>query len=477
MVDTGAGLAGRAEGERAARRAAVRRGAGDQLPSRSAVPRRRRAGRHADEAWYSPHWRAAEQHGSVDPRFPLEWYVEFQLERESIAASDAWYAPSRLLCERYRQELHLDVALIRPPAYAELETAAWDHAWYRAATAGRTPYLAFVNAVNRRKGGHVLAAALPRFFAACPDVHLHVLGQGLDCLDLVCRDADGARRPNVHYHGVGGHDRVYPLLAGAMGLVFPSLIDNLPNSVIEALTLGVPAVVTEGSSADELVQHEESGLVVPQNDPDRLADAMIRLVRTPPDARASMGERSRTSVGRLLDPGRAVQDLEHFFEAAQGLPRRRRLDAEQSLRLIAASLRDLYTLSGQVGAEREKREAFAPLVVELVVDGVRSAAVYGAGEAGQLLARELALHGIRVTCFIDANREQWGSTIGGVEIVSLEQARAGGEQVVAIGSIAYCDEIAERIAREADRHGWRPRVCRPGAPGAGPQRAQEQRIA
>ncbi len=73
--------------------------------------------------------------------------------------------------------------------------------------------------------------------------------------------------------------QVTTLLKRAAGSVLPSRVDNFPNTVIESLMVGVPVIGTNNSSIDELVSHEENGLLVPCNDPNQLAAAMIRLWR------------------------------------------------------------------------------------------------------------------------------------------------------------------------------------------------------
>ncbi|MBI2839849.1 MAG: glycosyltransferase [Acidobacteria bacterium] len=409
---------------------------------------------------YSPLWRKAEVHMAADESFPLEWYVEFMLERNAIAASDIYYAPSRFLCDRYREYLDLDVRLIRPPACLDVHSDEWDREWCRTVTAGASPYLAFVNAINRRKGGHILAAALPRFFDRCPNVHIHLIGQPLDCLELLLGSA-GQHRDRVHYHGTVAHKRVYPLLASAMGLVFPSLIDNLPNTVIEAMMLGVPAIVARNCSADELIADGRAGFLVPSASPDALADAMIRLVHMPTETRRMMGEQGKDFVERLLEPEAAADSLEALFAEVRGMPRRRRLSPEQRLRLVAAAVNDLCAVGAAAARAKAPRAAFAPLVAALIKNGVRSIVIYGAGEAGQTLAREMRLFGIEVPVFVDSNPALWGRHVLGIRVVPLSEAVSHAEPVFAVGSLAWTDQIVAQIESAYESSQVRPGIYRP----------------
>jgi len=54
--------------------------------------------------------------------------------------------------------------------------------------------------------------------------------------------------------------------------------DGVPNAIVEAAALGIPLVVTDAGSSTDLVQNEETGLVVPQKDAFLLADALEKLI-------------------------------------------------------------------------------------------------------------------------------------------------------------------------------------------------------
>lgn len=53
--------------------------------------------------------------------------------------------------------------------------------------------------------------------------------------------------------------------------------DGIPNVLVEAMATGVPVVTTGVSGIPELVTHEANGLLVPPEDPEALAGALLRL--------------------------------------------------------------------------------------------------------------------------------------------------------------------------------------------------------
>lgn len=87
--------------------------------------------------------------------------------------------------------------------------------------------------------------------------------------------------------GIGGRVRFTGRLdSEAMAVLYreatlslnPSLADNMPNSVLEALACGLPVVSTDVGGVPHLVRHEHTALLVKPGDAEGMAQAMIRLI-------------------------------------------------------------------------------------------------------------------------------------------------------------------------------------------------------
>jgi len=74
--------------------------------------------------------------------------------------------------------------------------------------------------------------------------------------------------------------------------------DVIPNVLAEAMAVGTPVVATAIAGIPELIDDEQNGLLVPQRDPVRLADALERLHREPATA-ARLGAAGRSKVERI----------------------------------------------------------------------------------------------------------------------------------------------------------------------------------
>lgn len=205
-----------------------------------------------------------------------------------------------------------DVPVIRSPFY--VETDNWDHTVYDQFLKGKN-YLLYFGRFQMQKGFHILAQALPRFLKHHPDAHVALVG----------RDAETSLAPSMAAFarmqcGLSSarlvllenlrHSQLYPVIAGARLVVLPSLIDNAPNTCLEAMGLGKVVIGTEGASFDELITDGLNGFLVPRNDVEALADKMIS-VWVHPDLQGISGAAKQ----RMLEfaPEKTINSLLNYY--------------------------------------------------------------------------------------------------------------------------------------------------------------------
>jgi glycosyltransferase involved in cell wall biosynthesis len=95
-----------------------------------------------------------------------------------------------------------------------------------------------------------------------------------------------------------GHRKDIPSLLGASDIfVLPSLYEGSSLAVLEAMAAGKAVVASRIGGTDELVVHDESGLLVPPSDPAALAAAVRRLLDDV-SLRQRLGSAARDRVQR-----------------------------------------------------------------------------------------------------------------------------------------------------------------------------------
>ena len=100
----------------------------------------------------------------------------------------------------------------------------------------------------------------------------------------------------VHRLGeIVGEEAMASLYAAADVFVAPSLEDNLPNTIIEAMATGTPVVAYAAGGIPEIIDQRVNGLTVPTGEPARLADALHAILNDPA-MRADLGRSARKKV-------------------------------------------------------------------------------------------------------------------------------------------------------------------------------------
>jgi glycosyltransferase involved in cell wall biosynthesis len=243
---------------------------------------------------------ASDLWAGADAETRLVRRLEAWLERRTIRRADVAYAPSRFVAEHLSRRLGRAVQLLRPPAFLEVKPAE--------APPSSLParFVIHVGKAGGVKGTAQLAALLPRVWAEAPDFTLVVAGVERTALAELAGGRWGAHAARVLALGPLDKPDLYAALARAEALVQPSLVDNLPNSVIESLLLGIPVVASDGASLDELVENGVTGERVPIGDDGALVAALLRAWRG--ESRARKGFRWRSELAEAMRPERAVRD-------------------------------------------------------------------------------------------------------------------------------------------------------------------------
>jgi len=77
--------------------------------------------------------------------------------------------------------------------------------------------------------------------------------------------------------------------------VLPSLFEGLSNSLLEAMSMGLPVIATDVSGSNELVRDGVTGLLIPKSRPDILSRAINRLYKDK-FLRKRLGEEARNRI-------------------------------------------------------------------------------------------------------------------------------------------------------------------------------------
>ena len=98
--------------------------------------------------------------------------------------------------------------------------------------------------------------------------------KGIDILKQAESKIDG----NVVYCTDRSWEEAMKIIKSSQVVVVPSRMESLPTTVKEAFYLNVPVVATNVGGIPELIKDNETGILVPTENPDKLADAVNELL-------------------------------------------------------------------------------------------------------------------------------------------------------------------------------------------------------
>lgn len=113
---------------------------------------------------------------------------------------------------------------------------------------------------------------------ASPGATLLIAGAGPEKAALEALALELGLVEAVHFTGPVDNQAMPELFRCADLLLNPSLADNMPNSILEALAAGVPVVSTNVGGIPDLLEHGVTGLLVAPADPAALAAAALALL-------------------------------------------------------------------------------------------------------------------------------------------------------------------------------------------------------
>ena len=154
------------------------------------------------------------------------------------------------------------------------------------------PTALFVGVLERYKAVDVLAEAWPLVAARVPDAHLHIVGRGSMRAAVERLVAEGGDR--VRWEAELPTEGIVDALDGATVLVLPSRREGMGRVVVEAFCRGRPVVGTASGGIPDLVTDDVNGLLVPSDDAEALAAALIRMLQDPVIA-SRLGDGARIS--------------------------------------------------------------------------------------------------------------------------------------------------------------------------------------
>lgn len=171
------------------------------------------------------------------------------------------------------------------------------------------PMVIHVANFKAHKAHDVLLRAATRVRERVPGVRFVLVGTGQ--LEGEVRSLARDLQLNGSVVFAGLRDDVPALMSTSDVFVLPSDYEGLSIALLEAMTLGLPAVVTDVGGLAEAVSDGVDGIVIPPRDETALEGALVRVLEDP-DLRGRLGEGARLRAAEF-DIAVAVRRMEEVY--------------------------------------------------------------------------------------------------------------------------------------------------------------------
>lgn len=141
------------------------------------------------------------------------------------------------------------------------------------------PLIAIVGRLVPIKNHDLFLKAAQCVLAQVPDAHFAIVGDGERRAELEAMTQALGIADRVHF--TGWIKDLLPVYSAVNVLVLCSHNEGLPVSLIEAMAAGVPVVSTDVGGASDLLQGGEPGKIVPPDNADLLAGAIVTTLNNP----------------------------------------------------------------------------------------------------------------------------------------------------------------------------------------------------
>jgi glycosyltransferase involved in cell wall biosynthesis len=174
-----------------------------------------------------------------------------------------------------------------------------------------TRLLGTVGHLAGHKGHRYLLEATKYLLQSEPHVGVVIAGTGALRAALEAQAAALGIADRVCFTGF--REDILALIQGFEIFVFPSYLEGLGTSILDAMALRKPVVATRVGGIPEVVEDGVTGLLVPPRDPTALAQALLYLLRHPEQGQ-KFGEAGRSRVEQHFTAARMAMHTMHIYQ-------------------------------------------------------------------------------------------------------------------------------------------------------------------
>jgi len=174
------------------------------------------------------------------------------------------------------------------------------------------PVIITVASLTEKKGHKFLLKAITSIKKRYRNIKVLIVGDGPLEHELKKIARDYNLRNSVIF--AGQRNDIPELLKISDIFVLPSLQEGFPLAVIEAMSTGLPVVATSVGGVPEVIEHGETGLLIPLGNPEALSDAIMILLKDEKIGK-EIGRQGQKVISENFVSDKMVAEIDQLYSA------------------------------------------------------------------------------------------------------------------------------------------------------------------
>jgi glycosyltransferase involved in cell wall biosynthesis len=267
-------------------------------------------------AFHTPAEMVDSLNGTVILKERAVWY---RFEESALRNATAFRSPSESLknyaCARYKL-LPTSFSIIRNPISTELYETVKQHDPVDESDAN----LLFAGRLERRKGIDLLSANIKAILKIDPAVNLTFAGEtdiqnGPDYRVRIENSLSDEERQRIWFLGPVDRGELAALYCRSSIFLMPSLFENAPYALMEAMASHLPVVAAAAGGINEIISDRKNGLLFSLDDPRTLINSIAAYINDPTLARRC-ADQAFDNVKKLYSPDKIAYESIAFYQSA-----------------------------------------------------------------------------------------------------------------------------------------------------------------
>lgn len=156
-------------------------------------------------------------------------------------------------------------------------------------------YIMYAGRIDQEKGVFDLVECARSICSQRSDVYFMIAGDGRDLNRLIKKIKKAGIQDRFILLGQVEKDQIVKLYQNATAFILPSYHEGLPTVILEAMSCGLPVIVTDVRGNRDVISNNENGIIIPSRNPVEMANA-ISVLLDDENLREKLGNNARKTI-------------------------------------------------------------------------------------------------------------------------------------------------------------------------------------